>query len=61
MVNYAADEKIHNLINQQIQKFNPQKKLDEMSKEELQIELAVANEKQDFERSSEIVKIMKEK
>lgn len=61
MVNYAADEKIHNLINQQIQKFKVQKRLDEMSKEELQIELELANENQDFERSSEIVKIMRKK
>jgi hypothetical protein len=61
MVNYAGDERIHQLINTKIQELKNQKQLGNMNREELETELALANENQDFERSIEIVKIMKEK
>jgi hypothetical protein len=61
MVNYAEDEKIHQLINTKIQELKTQKQLKDMNREELEAELVLANEEQKFERSIEIVKIMKGK
>lgn len=61
MVNYAADEKILNFIIQHIHKAKTQQKLEELPLEELKQELVLANEKEDFERSTLIRDIIKKK
>lgn len=61
MVNYLADEKLLNFIIERIRNFKMQQKLEEMSKEELEKELATANQQEDFERSSYIRDMIKKK
>lgn len=61
MINYAEDEGIHSCIALQMKKLKSQRKLEDMSLTELETELAIATERQEFEKSCSIRDAIKKK